>query len=363
MKTTFNSKELLKQVQTVGSLIKPNPPVPILSTVLFNFENDKLELVADNLEVRSKLEVKAQFFGNYFTCIPYALLTTVLKALPDGPVEFEFSDKEVTLRSDNGGEYKIPVDNGADFPKSKSEEAGEKIPFNSMDLVEALKKALAFSGTDPIRWSYAVMVWITKDWTRIVGGSDQAVYEEQLDVKGDEVQLMLSKNTVAYLTSAIHSEEVIEVSYTHNKIFFSLEGREIAAILHGVKWPEYHKLFDRMVNDKKYTIDKDTLLPPLSRLSSVAESRNSIIKFNFAGNNLELTYSNDLLQYGAKENIQIDYTGDGLNSGFPADQFLNVMKFSDGDDAVVMELSESIKPCLISQKGRRCMIAAMRTTA
>lgn len=361
MKTTFNSKELLKQVQSVGSLINPSAPLPILKSVLFNFENDKLQLVADNMEVRSSLETTAEFFGNYFTCLPYALLTTVLKALPDGPVDFEFGDLEVILKSASGGEYKIPVENGADFPKPKKEETEEKVCFNSMDLVESLKKALAFTGTDPIQWNYSVLVWITEEGTRIVGGTNQAVYEETLDVKGKEIQLLLSRNTVAYLISAIHTEEVIELSYVGNKAFFTLEGREISAILPNMKWPAYQTLFDRMQNDKKYIIEKDTLIPPLSRLSSVAVNKSSIIQFNFADDMLELAYSNSMLQYGAKENLKIDYTGGAIASGFPADQFLNVMKFTDGTGPVIMELSEEKKPCLITQEGKRCLIAAMKT--
>lgn len=360
MKATFNSKELLKQVQSVGSLINPSAPVPILKTVLFSFENQKLQIVADNLEVRSCLDVQVEFFGNYFTCIPYALLNTVLKAFPDGPVEFEFDDKEVTLRSDNGGEYKIPVENATDFPKPKIDETGDKIQFNSMELLESLKKALSFTGTDPLLWVYSVLIWITDEGTRIVGGTNQAVYEEKIDVKGKEVQLLLTRNTVAYLINAIHTEEVIELSYIDNKAYFNLEGRQITAVLSNAKWPAYHKLFDLMQNDKKFIIDKDTLIPPLTRLSSVAVNRSSIINFNFEGDSLELAYSNSMLQYGARENIKIDYTGGSIASGFPADQFLNVMKFTDGDGPVVMELSEEKKPCLITQDGRRCLIAAMK---
>lgn len=360
MNATFNSKELLKHVQSVGSFIKTNPAMPILATVLFNFENEKLQIIADNLEVRSSLEIDVEFFGNYFTCIPYALLTTILKAFPDGPVNFEFSENEVTLTSSAGGEYKIPLEDGTAFPKNKLEVAHEKVTFHSLELVESLKKALAFTGTDPLLWSYSVLLWIREDGTRVVGGTNNALYEEVLNVNGKEKQLLLSKNTVAYLINAIHTEEPIEFSYIDNRAFFSLEKRLISTILSNSKWPAYNAVFDKMQNNKKYIVDKDSLIPPLQRLSSFAETKSSIIQFSFAENNLELTYSNSLLQYGGKESLTIDYTGGNFSSGFPADQFLNVMKFTDGEDPVLMELSGETNPCLITQEGKRCLIAAMK---
>jgi len=359
MKLTVNSKEILKSVQLVGNLIKGSSPVPILDCILFNIQDGVLCLEADNTEVRSKYEMPVEFFGNYFTCIPYFLLVSMLKGFPDGPVDFEFSDKEVLLKA-AGGKYKIPLENATDFPKNKVEEASAAISYNSLEFIESLKKALAFSSNDLSQWDSTILITIDENETRIVGGTSKAVFEEALPVGAAPAKISLSRSTAAYLVSSISAEEPMAVSYTDNKVFFSLENRQITSIKPSAVWPEYKALFDRMVNDKIYKVDKDALLPPLKRLANITDRDQTIIKLSFNDNTLALEYVNDFKQYNATENLQVDYTGDALETGFPANQLLNILSFTHGE--TTMELSQPIKPCLITQGNIRCLIAAMKPT-
>jgi len=357
MKLTVNSKEILKAVQLVGNLIKSQSIVPILDCVLFNIEEGVLYLEADNLEVRSKYQMPVEFFGNYFTCIPYALLVNMLKGFPDGPVEFEFSDKEVLLIS-AGGKYKIPLENAIDFPKNKHEDAAEAIVINSLELVEGLKKALVFLGNDLTAWDSTVLITIDEKETRIAGGTGKAFYEEVLPIGAAPAKIPLSKSTVAYLVNSVSIEETMAISYIDNKVFFTLENRLITAIKPSAPYPNYISLFDKMVNDKTYKIEKDTLLPPLKRLANITDKDQTIVKFSFKEDGLILEYANDFKQYNAVETLQIDYSGEELITGFPANQIISILNFTHGD--TTMELSLAAKPCLITQGSMRFLVAAMR---
>ena len=58
MKLVVNNKEILKAVQTIGALVKGNHTLPILDNILIELKNKSLTFTADNLEVRSKVEIK-----------------------------------------------------------------------------------------------------------------------------------------------------------------------------------------------------------------------------------------------------------------------------------------------------------------
>lgn len=359
MKITFNSKEILKHITTVGSCIKTPTTVPILENVLFDIDGTNLLLVADNSEVRSSLKLTITESEKYAACLPYDLLTSMLRSLPDGPVDFDFFDKEVIITQSGTGVYKLPVYNASDFPISNHTDAEEKIQVNSLDFIEMLNKAFSFLGNELLTFEHSVLVKIGEENTRIAAGTQKVFFEGVCDCKGKPVEITLLKGTVQYLTNSITSEEVMEISYTDNKVFFSLENRLITAVLANTKFPNYNALFEVLSdkNNKTYKINKDRLIPSLKRLSNVADNKSSIIKFDFEANSLTLSYSNPLFDYSGKETLEVEYAGEPIHTGYPADQFLNIMKQT-GDD-VVMRLGEITKPALITQENMKILICGM----
>ena len=356
MNLKFNTKEILKYVQLVGGVIKTPVAVPILSTVLFKIEKGKLVLEADNTALRSRVEVPGDYEGEFSRCIPYELLSSILKGFADGPIEFIFSEKEVLLNAGTGGEYKLPTEPAADFPKSKYEEATGKVKMGSLDLVESLKKALLFAGNDNKSWDHTILIWIGEENTKIVGGTAFAILEETIDTEGEERKILISRNTAEYIAKSIIYEEEIEFSYTGNMIYISMDGRLISAVQSTGEYADYKKI--QKEGDRLYHVDKDALVPALKRLNNIVDKEQKIVKFVIEGTQLSLSYIDIAKTYNAKETLLVDYTGDRIETGFPANQILNALSCFDGNP--VMEFISDLKPCFIKSEKTKCLIAAMR---
>lgn len=359
MKLTINSKELLKAVQTVGGLIKPQNTMPILDNILVLLSESKMQIIADNLEVRSSIDVPVEFNGDYQVCLPYLLTISILKNLPNGPVDLIFDEKLVTVKS-HTGEYKIPLNpsNVKEYPESKHQQAEDKITLNSLDFIEALRKAYLFVEIDLIVPALSnILVWISENDTKIVGCLNHLFYETTVDCKGAEKKLLLSKSVVSYLTSSISKEEDIEISYIDNHVFFKLKDRTISAVLGEGNYPNYQKNLDSItdVTNRTYTSEKDDLYPSIKRLVNVMDGSSSIIVLDFAGENLQMSYRSAISEFNAKEDIKIYYEGDPLVIGFNSKSLENIISTIAGQFEI--KLASEKYPCIITSENTRALLA------
>jgi len=358
MKLTINSKDILKALQTVGGLIKPQNTMPILDFIFFDLQPGKLFLTADNLEVRSTVELTVDFEQTHQVCIPFAMFTNILKGFPNAPVDLIFNEKNVQIKSATG-EYKIPI-NPADvggFPVSQKSEADNAVVFNSVELVEAVKKSYQFSDKSNADSLSTVLLWIEETGTRVVGCTKHIFYENSLEVTGPESKLLLSLSTAQYLTSSVVIEEDMEVRYGGNHIYFKLEGREISALLYDGKYPNYEVMFNKIVTDKSYLAAKEDLLPALKRIINITDKNSYAILFNFTDESLDLTFKHVALSLDAKESLKADYKGEPLSIGLNAYNVNSVLSSVDG--LITMEFSKENLPCLLKADGVRCLLTPM----
>lgn len=360
MKFTINTKDILKILQTVGSLIKSPNQMPVLDNVLINLTDGKLQVVADNLEVRSTAEMPVEFTGSYSTCIPYQLLIATLKGFPNTPVEFIFGEKVLTIQALTGdvvsGKYDIPMVAADEFPKNKFDISGDKTIINSLDLVECLKKSIHYIDEKSQNGMSNMLLWITPEGTKVVGGNTRLIYECSLpDVKGAERKLMLSKSVSLYLTQSIIEDGDIEISHNDNHIFLSMEGREISAVLGNLAYPKYEILFDKLTTDKTFHVESDSLMPALKRLCNITDKNSFGIDFYFDADTLEMTFNHIAQKCNAKEVLKVDYDGEPILIGLNATQLSAV--FSSLEGTIKMQMLDMKSVCLITGDNVRVLNA------
>lgn len=355
MKLTINSKDILKAVQVVGSLIKPQNTMPALDNVLFQIRNETLTLTADNLEVRSCHEIPVKSDFEHDVCINFQLFVKIVKDLPNGPIDLEFAEKEVMIKSLTG-EYKIPVnpEDAGLFPTDNFAETDNEVSFNALELAEAIRKALPFVDTSNTTSLSNVLLWITPEASKVVGTSGYGCFEYTIASGGAEKKLLLTQSVSAYLTGSIMTDEDVRISYNTNHIFFNIENRRISAVLSDVQYPKYEDLMDNHNSDKLLRIQKDELLPVIKRMSNVTDKNSYIIRFNFNGDILDLSFKHSFLDVKAREVMKVDYTGDPFVIGLSARGVIGSLGVL--DDEALFEFTQPNKQCRVTSGNVRCLL-------
>ena len=97
MKFIVTSSALLKELQNINGVITTNPVVPILENFLFEIESGKLTITASDLQTSmiTEIEVEAKETGSI--AVPAKILLDTLKNLPEQPVTFSISLKDLSL--------------------------------------------------------------------------------------------------------------------------------------------------------------------------------------------------------------------------------------------------------------------------
>lgn len=359
MKLTINSKDLLKAVSLVGSLIKTPHTMPILENILFTVQGGKMLIVADNLEVRSQVEISVETDCEISVCLPYKLLSSILKGFANEPIEFEFKEKIVSIKSATGT-YNVPPVPAIEFPNNTQEKGDEFIEVNSWEFVRALKKATFFTDKNDSMMENlnSVLVAVSEEGTKIASTDKRVIFEYSLDAKGNSHEFLLSGSSALYMIQSIVNDEQIKIYHAGNHIVMSLDGREISAVLSAGKFLNYAKVVDSLKGDKVLRVERDAILPALKRLHNITDQKNHTLVLLMKDNELSLSFQHDLMKFDAVEKMPCEYEGEELKIGFSANYLSSLLNAIEDD--IVMELSSPILPCKITAENIRAILSPIR---
>lgn len=352
-KLVVNSKDILKAVQTVGSLVKGNHTLTILDNILIELQNNKLIFTSDNLEVRSKIELPIEVEGEIKTCVPFKLLSNILKGFPSAPIELVFNEKTLKLLSETGT-YNIPLVDPNEFPVTKECEIRDTIKLDSTQLIDAIKKALLFTEKTNITNYHNVLISIKPEGTKIASTDGNVIFEYSIASGGVSEDLTISRNIASYLIQILSSGEEVELSHSESHLFLTMPGKEINAILSNSGFPPYYKVFESQHPDKKLTIDNSIIAPAIKRLYALTDQNNQSVKFSIKENILELSFNNQLQKYDAKETLPCEYIGEAVKIAFNANYINNMLTAI--EESIEMNITDGTKPCLFIAENIRAIV-------
>jgi DNA polymerase-3 subunit beta len=126
------------------------------------------------------------------------------------------------------------------------------------------------------------------------------------------------------------------------------------------KYPNYQQLIPQNMKENM-VVNREALLSSLKRVSLLSNSKSKGVTLNLAGNKLEISSNNPELG-DAKEEIEIDYTGQDMKIGFNAKYILDVLG-SMTDEEIQLELNDQLSPGLVrphKDSSYTCVVMPMR---
>jgi DNA polymerase-3 subunit beta len=357
-KIIVNTKEILKAVQTVGTCIKQKNTMPVLDNMLFWISDNQLTITADNLEIRTQVEVKVDYIGKIEIGVLYKLLTNILKGLLSAPMELSFNNFEINIKS-GPGLYTIPLVKAEEFPMPKALKESHSIKVNSLEFIEALRRAILFTEQENSRNLHNIFIGISDGSTKIASTDGSVIYKYSLAATGQDQEndILISRDIAKYFIQTITLDEEIEINYTQTHLLVQLENRLVTAILSQGKFPQYDKLFASLSPNRFLKIDKAIIFPAIKRLYGIVDQNSHMLVFHLKDNKMELSFNNPMFKYNAKETLKCEYKGEDIKIEFKAGYLMNMMTTL--DEEIRMELSGPDKPCLFFAENTRAILGPM----
>lgn len=177
MKAVINPTLLSKELKKLSLVIKKNTVIPILSTVKFSFEKNKLTLTATDLETTCISEIECECAKPFDVCIEYTDILEVSGSVLN-PLELSVDENGINIKSGKA-KYKfsisatpdqfplIPVDSfdfsiqvAGDFffnlSKANTVKSKDMGNFN-MAAIDITKSSVTVVGTDAV----SMFTWVT----------------------------------------------------------------------------------------------------------------------------------------------------------------------------------------------------------
>jgi len=360
MEININSKELLDSVKVVGVCVRQKNSLPILDNLLFEISQGKLVITADNLEIRTSIEMEIKSKGDLSVCIPYKMLLDVLSSLPNSPIKMAFTENLLTI-SLKTGVYTIPTEDGKLFTEPAKVEDIESIKFDGGELSEALKNASMFIPLVDFEAIGNVFLQITENGSKIFGTDKNITYRHDLPISGNPKVLLLSKEVSKYISSALAKSNEVEINYSDSHIIVQLENHSISAILSQGDMPNFEKLFAYYKFDKTLKLDKEEFHSSVNRISKLSDDENKLLRLNISKSKMEIYFENQGTNFGAKEILPCEFDGEDMFIAFKSSYLLSTLNSLAGESEVVIELLSGDSPCLISTENTKLILGPYKT--
>ena len=253
MQFDINRDQLLKSLNFVQGVVEKKNTLPILSNVLLNLKNKKLEIIATDLDIvfyDEISELKVVEEGN--TTTSANVLFDILRKIPQGS-EINFTlknENKLSLKTKNS-DFNLLCLPSSNFPTFDDNFSGEKIEIEKKSFLSLLNKTkISISNDDTRHYLNGIYLHATESnkntfLTGVATDSHRLSSSSILvnDIK-NFTSIILPRKTVFQLCSLLDNiDEKLIIEANANKIKFSLGKINLISKVIDGKFPDYQKVF------------------------------------------------------------------------------------------------------------------------
>jgi DNA polymerase-3 subunit beta len=349
MKFIVSSSALLKQLQHINGVINANTVLPILEDFLFEVDNNKLTVVATDLETVMRIQMDIESKESGKICIPARILMDSLKNIPDQPLSFSIEKNfAVEITTDNG-KYKVMGENPDNFPKEPVADETSSFNMPATALVTAINKTLFAVSTDDLRPAMTgVFFELNEGFIQFVAtDAHRLIRYKRTDVscpKSDN--FIVPKKPLNLLKSAIpDNEDELTLNYNNNYLFVTHGSTRMSCRLIDARFPDYRVVIPND-NPYKLTLGKNDFQGALRRVNVFSNKSTNQVVMNIQGSELQLSAQDVDFSFEGNERMKCQYDGQDISIAFNARFLIEMLNAADSDE-VVMELSTPTKAGII----------------
>ena len=345
---------LLKSLNFVQGVVEKKNTLPILSNVLLQLKDNKLSIVATDLDIVFYNEISdVKIINEGSTTTSAAILYDILRKISsNSELNFDLkSENKLSLKSDSAdfNLLCLPTDN---FPSFADEFEGQEIAIDKNRFLKLLNKTrISISNDDTRHYLNGVFLHLTeahgRNFLTGVATDSHRLSSSSLEIENsnDFSSLILPRKTVFQLCSLLsETSDSLTMQSSENKIKFTLgKIRLISKVIDG-KFPDYKKVVPA-TNDKILNVPSKEFINSIERVASVSLDRKEGVKLMIDKDNIQLSVNSANSGEG-NETIKADYNSESLNISFNSKYLIDIASEIENKN-LKMNLKDSTSPVLI----------------
>ena len=348
MKFEVIKSVLLEGLQKVQNIVSIRSTLPILSNVLFTADKDGLWLSTTDLDVSVRCKVDAQVSKPGSSTLPARRLLSITRELTNDSIEIDIDDKDVATVTCGPSFFKIIGLSEDEFPPIPKAEGKHSYRIDQGAFREMLKKTSYAVSTDETRYVLNGVLLSFKDNKLTMVATDGrrlALVEYEVEFPQEAAaDFILPTKAVNELMHVLRDEGDLEIFAKENQIIFCFDDVLVASKLIDGTYPNYRQVIPGQC-EERVTVERESLLTALKRVSLVTTDKSNACRLNFADNTLTVTMTSPDVGE-ARETIPIKYTGKEITIAFNPEYMMDPLR-SLSNDEVFIELVDDLSPGVV----------------
>ena len=357
MQFVVKRDSLLKSLNFVQGVVEKKNTLPILSNVLLELKENKLFLVATDLDLIFHDEIKdVKITKEGSTTTSAAILYDILRKISsNSELNFELkSENKLSLKSENSdfNLLCLPTDN---FPSFSDKFDDEEIYIDNKKFLNLLNKTrISISNDDTRHYLNGIYLHLTEAHGRTfltgVATDSHRLSSSSLEINSNNnfSSLILPRKTVFQLCALLTeiSDQLI-VTTSENKIKFKIGNTQLVSKVIDGKFPDYKKVVPTK-NEKKLVVSSKDFVSSIERVTSVSLDRKEGVKLIINKDNIQLSVNSANSGEG-NEKIKAEFNSENLNISFNSKYLIDIASEVD-NEYLKMSLKDSVSPVLIEDQ-------------
>jgi len=345
MKFSATKEKLLEGLQQVQNVVSTRTTLPILSNVLLQAKEGAVHLTTTDLDVgvRGSFEANVDKVGA--TTLPARRLFTIIRELPSSEIAIEVDGKNAASIRSGQSFFKILGLPEEEFPPLPKFENAKVVTMRQKDLHDGLRKTAYAISTDETRYVLNGVLFSFKENKLTLVATDGrrlAMLDIELEFpRSHEAEIIVPTKAVTELQRLLKDDGEVKISVGSGQIAFDLNNTLLVSKLIEGNYPNYKQVIPSEAKER-VTLERETFLNPLRRVSLLASDKSNSIKLNFSKNNIEIT-ANTPEVGEARESLPVAYKGRDFSIAFNP-EFLMAPLRNLTEDEVFFDLIDEMSP-------------------
>jgi DNA polymerase-3 subunit beta len=354
MKAVCHREGLLAACQLASVAVASRDVKPILRNFKAIVEGDRCTLMATDLELGIRLDVRSVRVEEQGEAIlPAARLVSILRESTDEELTIEASPDACAIRG-QFNEFEMPSEDPGVFPDipSFAEEKYHEIAAGSLRTM-IRRTVFAAAAAEHARFgaTTGILCELEEQQARLVAtdGRRLALAEGPAIAQGGHTSKgqmsVVPTKTMSLLERNLHDEaEMVRISLRSNEVLMKTDRAMIYSRLVEGRYPNYRQVMPQKHNHKM-VITVGPFQQAIRQAAIMTDDESKRVIFNFSKKKLTLQ-ARGVEAGRSKVEIPLDYDGKGIEINFDPKFLLDMLRVLDPETQITLEMLDSNSPAL-----------------
>jgi len=346
MELTFEKDDLLKAVQVLQGVAGSRNTLPILSNILINAQDERIEMSATDLEVGIRIQVNGTIIEPGSITIPARKISEIIRELPTSVVKIITTANDRVEIECERGVYTMIGLAADEFPAMISMPQ-QFFTVNTETFKTMLAKTAFAVSTEETRYYLnGVFLHLTPEESRIVATDGRRLAlakNAAVESLNEEIGVIVPVKAVGEIRKAFTESENLKIALSENQIILSDDVSTLTSRLVDGEFPDYTRIIPAD-NDINICFDTQQLLAVVRRVSLLANPKTLLIRLETQDGMMTVS-ATDPESGEAREEMEIKSGNGNIVIAFSAKFAMDVLSHIESEE-VVLNLKDPLSAVL-----------------